>query len=180
MTRLGQTTPLEEILVHSFPGVLDTSVHAEAPEQRMFKAVRLTRVRSGCVLVHRLSCLCAWVAIQNVEVRSCNRVRARGALERRAVICGFDCVVSHGEIVGFASMSLRNQGHCALQSTNKRSVGSPTPARRIVGIRPARGTLLKASRSVGGGTVRLMAASTDGTVSAWILTIFLSTPPSAF
>jgi len=111
MTRLGQTTPLEEILVQSFPGVLDASVNAEAPEQRMFEAVRLTRVRRGCVLVHSLSRLCAWVAIPNVEVRRCHRVRARGALECRAVICGFDCVISHGEIVGFTSVSSRNQGH---------------------------------------------------------------------
>ena len=111
MTRLGQTTPLEEILVHAFSAVLDVSVNAEAPEQRMFDAVRLNRVGTGCVLVHSLSCLCAWVAVQNVEVRRCNRVRARGALECRAVICGFDCVISHGEIVGFTSMSSRNQGH---------------------------------------------------------------------
>lgn len=111
VTSLGQTTPLEEILVHSFSGVLDAGINVEAPEQRMFDAVRLTRVRSGCVLIHSLSCLCSWVPIHNVEVRRCNRVRARGALECRAVICGFDCVISHGEIVGFTSMSLRNQGH---------------------------------------------------------------------
>jgi hypothetical protein len=111
MTGLGQTTPLWQVLVHPFPGVLDVSVNAEAPEQRMFDLMRLTRVRSRCVLVHSLSCLCAWVAVQNVEVRRCNRVRARGALECRAVICGFDCVISHGEIVGFTPLSLRNQGH---------------------------------------------------------------------
>jgi hypothetical protein len=52
-------------------------------------------MRQGDMLIDRCCRLRTAAAIHDLEIKGCNSMHAEGALERRAAIDGFRCVISH-------------------------------------------------------------------------------------
>jgi hypothetical protein len=52
-------------------------------------------MRQGNMLIDLRCCLCAAVAIRDLEIKGCELMVAECAFERRAAVHRFGCVISH-------------------------------------------------------------------------------------